>query len=174
MKKMKFKRIYYWGLLGIVPGFGTLAGVIMVITGLFYYKDKRFTFIGFITIMLSVISLFSLFNYLSSDPETQRTLAGISKKNINGLVEDIESYKYEKGEYPDSLEQVFRFKKNAIIFDVLLTTKLKKNNQYNYQKISDKYKVFSSGIDSIPNTDDDIYPDVINYSDSVAYKYLKK
>jgi hypothetical protein len=36
----------------------------------------------------------------------------------------------------------------------------KGNTYYNYQKIGDKYLLFSSGQDGIPNTKDDLFPQI--------------
>jgi hypothetical protein len=41
----------------------------------------------------------------------------------------------------------------------------KKTVQFNYRKFGDKYLLFSSGIDEVPNTKDDIFP-VISLNDS--------
>lgn len=35
-----------------------------------------------------------------------------------------------------------------------------KNSYYNYEKVGDKYLLFSSGQDGIPNTKDDLFPQV--------------
>jgi len=37
---------------------------------------------------------------------------------------------------------------------------MKENSYYNYKKIGDKYLLFSSGQDGIPNTKDDLFPQV--------------
>jgi hypothetical protein len=36
----------------------------------------------------------------------------------------------------------------------------KGNSYFNYERVGDKYRLFSSGEDGIPNTEDDLFPQV--------------
>ena len=85
--------------------------------------------------------------------------AQTSQMFINGVVKELEFYKLKNGSYPDSLEQLPRNQDIFSIYDPLLSRRPgTKNTKFNYKKTGDTYILFSSGIDRIPNTKDDIYP----------------
>lgn len=84
----------------------------------------------------------------------------ISQIQLNSLVKNIEFYKLAHGQYPDSLRQLLNDDKLAPINDAVQGMKIKENSYYNYQKTGDKYLLFSSGQDGIPNTKDDLFPQV--------------
>ena len=74
------------------------------------------------------------------------------------------------GHYPDSLQQL----KGIFIFDPLMEVgKGTGHATFNYRRIGDQYTVFSSGIDKVPNTRDDIYPEVF-ISDSSKIGFIRK
>ena len=71
----------------------------------------------------------------------------------------VEFYKLKNGSYPDSLEQVNDDNSQTSLYDPLQSGgKVTTNNEFNYQKLGNHYYLFSSGLDGIPNTKDDIYP----------------
>jgi hypothetical protein len=84
---------------------------------------------------------------------------------LNGLVKELEFYKLKNGSYPDSLEQLPKNQDIFSIYDPLLSRRPgTKDTKYNYRKTGDTYILFSSGIDRIPHTEDDIYPtDTLNH-----------
>jgi hypothetical protein len=65
------------------------------------------------------------------------------------------------GQYPERLEQLTDEDKLAPIYDAAQGMNAKGIVLYNYKKIGDKYSLFSSGQDGMPNTKDDLFPDVI-------------
>jgi hypothetical protein len=77
---------------------------------------------------------------------------------LNRLVKNVEYYKLVHGQYPDSLKQLLEDDKLAPINDAAQGMKIKGNSYYNYEKIGDRYSLFSSGQDGIPNTKDDLFP----------------
>ena len=85
--------------------------------------------------------------------------AKISERFINSLVRDIEYYKLKNGSYPNSLEQLSSNDNIVQIYDPILTRRPGANEtKFNYKKTGDTYILFSSGLDRIANTKDDIYP----------------
>ena len=64
------------------------------------------------------------------------------------------------GHYPDNLQQLLEDDKLAPIYDAAQGMNTKENSYYNYQKSGDRYLLFSSGQDGIPNTKDDLFPQV--------------
>ena len=84
----------------------------------------------------------------------------MSQIELNNLVKDIEFYKIKNGQYPDSLQQLTI--SSVFINDPIESNQESTNHLFNYLKVDDKYRLFSSGEDGIPNTKDDLYPQVSN------------
>jgi hypothetical protein len=149
---------YLLGLLCIIPLIGAFVGAGLLLYGIFVYKDKWIIIIGAAGILFTV-GLYSSLDYSSTHNDTFKKLwIETDKDELNGLVKQIEFYKIQSGHYPDSLKQMDLKGENINIFDPLLISSGDKNGIYNYHRIGKKYTLFSSGIDKIPNTADDIYP----------------
>lgn len=72
---------------------------------------------------------------------------------------NIEFYKIQHGKYPDSLPQLLKDDEFAPIYDRTRASRLgSKLPLFNYEKVGDKYVLFSSGPDGVPNTKDDLHP----------------
>ena len=87
-------------------------------------------------------------------------LSDLSQMQLNNVVKNIEYYKLSHGQYPDSLSQLSIDDKFAPIIDPLQNKKKKGLSYYNYEKINDRYLVYSSGIDGIAKTKDDLFPNI--------------
>jgi len=146
---------YLIGILCLIPLVGALIGFGMIMFGIFQYRDKWVVFIGAIGILVTVYFIKS--NDLHSKSSIKNFAAG-DKYELNDLVKQIEFYKLQNGVYPDSLKQIDVKGEMVIINDPILSLSECKNTLFNYHKIGNKYTLFSSGIDTIPNTADDIYP----------------
>jgi hypothetical protein len=151
---------YLLGLLGIIPLVGFFVGLGLTLYGILKYKDKLLIIIGVICMAFTVAVYSSLFYIGFKSDFGKKGWEQHAQIELNSLIKDIEFFKIEYGTYPDSLAQLK--KKNQIIFinDPTQSTKNKKKAYYNYKNLGDKYLLFSSGIDGIPNTKDDIYPQV--------------
>ena len=53
-RERKVHNLYYWGLIGFIPNFGAIAGVILAVKG-FNYKDKKLIVIGIACILFTVL-----------------------------------------------------------------------------------------------------------------------
>ena len=164
------KHLYKLGLLGLIPLFGGILGFVFMLLGLFKYKDKKLTIIGLIAFLFTVAIYGYLFYNIKYNPETKKGFAKLSQQQLNGLPKQIELYKIQYGQYPDSLEQLRQKDKFIDISDPLLGLKMdnKISTLYIYKKMGDQYTIFSVGEDGIPNTSDDLYP-VISADDNLKY-----
>ena len=81
----------------------------------------------------------------------------------------------ENNNYPDSLEQITNDNKFFAIYDPFLLRKLDKNIKimFNYEKLGNKYTLFSVGVDGEPHTSDDIYPTLPD-SNGLQYGWIRK
>ena len=163
------RRFYYWGLLGLIPGIGAIAGIVLIYKALIR-KDRILAIIGFAGILVTIAFYYSMVE----NPAARKRWAAISYTQINNLVSDIEFYKLKKGNVPDNLQTLRLFNKHAFIYDILTVHAFARQlKEYNYKKMGDKYLLFSSGIDEIPNTPDDIYPGQLDFG-NFKYSYIKK
>ena len=155
---------YKLGLLCLIPLIGAFVGIGLIINGVFKYKNKWLVIIGLGGILFTVAAYSFLFYELRNGKESAKSFADIAQKQLNGLVQNIEFYKLEKGEYPDSLDQLQPKDMATNINDPLLVRKMdnKIDTKFHYQKIDSGYTLFSIGIDGIPKTSDDIYPNISN------------
>jgi hypothetical protein len=110
--------------------------------------------------LLVFFGLIPMAGCVFNTPAVRQGFATISQMQLNGLVQNIEFYKLQHAQYPDSLPQLRAAYPFVPIDDALQESHLLRNSYYNYKKIGDKYTVFSSGLDGIPHTSDDLFPQV--------------
>ncbi len=165
-----FLRPPYWlGILCFIPVLGIFIGIGYILLGLLLYKNKWMAIIGGLGIMFTFILYSVLFPQLWSKKESDKQFANLAQIQLNNLIRDIEFYKLQNGHYPQNLVQLKSSNAMVIIFDPLqIGNKL--NSNFNYVLVGEKYRLFSSGIDRIPNTKDDIYP---NIKDSSKTGFIK-
>lgn len=149
---------YLLGLICLIPVFGAMAGIVFTILGLTRYKDKWLTLIGVSGILITLIIFLFLSNTMNDMSYTGEGARDLSQTELTNMVRDIEYYKLLNGQYPDSLPQVFKKNDRVKMYDPVQSVHLRKNITFNYEKVNDKYRLFSSGDDGIPDTQDDIYP----------------
>jgi hypothetical protein len=153
-KLRKIRNLYYWGLVGFIPNFGVIAGIILIIKG-FQYNKVKLMLVGVADILFTVFFWIIVFPLLNPDG-----FKDISQMQLNSLVKNVEFYKLQHGQYPDSLQQLLKDDQLAPINDAIQSDNHRQNTYYHYEKIRDKYLLFSSGKDGIPNTKDDLFPQV--------------
>jgi hypothetical protein len=151
---------YLLGLLCLIPLVGAFVGLGLLLYGLLKYKDKWLSIIGAAGIVWTIVVYSSLFYAGTHDAFVKKGFEDISQMQLNSLVKNIEFYKMTHGQYPDSLKQLLDDDKFAPINDAVQGMNTKGDSYYNYKKIGDKYLLFSSGQDGIPNTKDDLFPQI--------------
>lgn len=163
------KHLYAWGFLGLIPGWGVLAGLFLLNKGMNFYSNKKLILIGCVAILFTPVIILLLF---STSTFNYGPVSDFTEQQINTLVEKIEFYKLQYNKYPDSLEEIQRINDLTFINDPM--SHLSKNGQtFQYKKINDKYTLFSVGKDGEPNTNDDIYPNITN-GDTVKFGFVKR
>jgi hypothetical protein len=168
----KSKPPYLLGLLCLIPLVGAFVGLGLLLYGLLKYKDKWLSIIGAAGIVWTVIFYSTLFYAGTHMSVFKKGFADISQMQLNSLVKNIEFYRLQHGQYPDSLQQLRDDDKLAPISDPVQGLQTKESSYYNYKKVGDKYSLFSSGQDGITNTKDDLFPQ-ITISDSSKIGLLK-
>jgi hypothetical protein len=165
-------RLQWLGLLGIIPFIGAIAGVVLLLAGIFKFKDKYLILIG------SACILFTICYYKIAFPDMPKTtnmdsyFVGTSQTRLDNLMKDVEFYKLQIGIYPGSLEEAKKNSDAVWLTDPIQNNLGRKSNKYYYKKVGDKYYLFSTGKDGIAFTDDDIYP-TITSSDCSKFGLIK-
>jgi hypothetical protein len=156
----KSKPPYLLGLICIIPLVGAFVGLGLLLYGLLKYKDKWLSIIGAAGIAWTIIVYSTLFYAGTHASVFKQEFEDISQMQLNSLVKNIEFYKLQYGQYPDSLQELLNDDKLAPINDAAQGMSTKENSYYNYKKIGDKYWLYSSGQDGIQNTKDDLFPQI--------------
>lgn len=151
---------YILGIICLIPLIGALAGVLFIILGVSKYKDKWFTLIGVFGIAFT-ISVYSWLTYMDGHSlMIKNGFKSMDETELNNLVINIEYYKIQHGEYPDSLQQLTVGNSTILIYDPIQEGNNRANTLFYYKRDSTKYELFSCGEDGKPHTKDDIYPEV--------------
>jgi hypothetical protein len=169
----KSKPSYLLGLLCLIPLVGAFVGLGLLLYGLIKYKDKWLAIIGGAGILFTVLVYGSLFYAMKNASVFKKGFADISQMQLNSLTKNIEFYKLQHGQYPRGLEQLLDDDKLAPITDAIQLNQRRANSNYNYQKVGEKYLLFSSGQDGIANTADDLFPQIA-VSDSTKIGLIKR
>lgn len=117
-------------------------------------QKRSLILIGVLVLLFG--SLYYFFNFSDSQNKLNKEHSQII---LNSLVAEIEYYKIENGQYPDSLNQLINIDKFIFIVDPLQS---KANTNFNYKKVGETYLLFSSGKDQAENTQDDLYLKIKN------------
>jgi hypothetical protein len=163
---------YLLGLLCLIPLIGAFVGIGLLLYAIFKYKDKWLAIIGIFGIVFTVAVYSFLFYYMKHGELSKKGFASISQMHLNSLIKDIEFYKLENNQYPDSLQQLLAKDKLVLIYDPIQSVQQRDNTIYNYGRVGNNYFLFSSGQDGIPKTNDDLFPQV-TISDSSKIGLIK-
>lgn len=158
----KIKPPYWIGFFCIVPLIGAILGIVMIIRGMSKYKDRLFAIIGALGITWTIL-LYSILFYTSKNfGAFTKGWESLSQTQLNELMKSVESYKLQHGKYPDNLQDLLKDDKSIVIFDAIQTGRGNRDIYYQYEKKGEGYVLFSAGLDGIPHTADDLYPDTTN------------
>lgn len=167
--KSHSKPPYLLGLLGLIPLIGFFAGLVFLILGIAKYRDRKLMLIGIGGMLFSIILYSSLYYYGFKSAAGKKLWAEMAQMQLNTLIKNVEFYKIENGQYPDSLQQLIDRDEFVNISDPLRSINMEKNTEYNYKNLGSRYLLFSSGIDGITNTKDDIYPKVDTSNKNIGW-----
>ena len=152
---------YLLGILCLIPLVGAFVGMAMILLGLIKYKDKWMTLIGVFGILFTAAVYSTMFYAVGHSKTFKKAFVNISKMQMVEMVKSIEFYKLQYGHYPDSLQQLRKDDSLTPIYDASqISSGLRTDSCYNYKRVGEKYTLFSSGNDGIPNTKDDLYPKI--------------
>ncbi len=159
MKNRKYQ------LLKIITILLCLTPIIGLIISIYIFLNKRklngvlvrpFVIIG---IVINSV-LIGAFIYLSiNDSYFRESEEQLAKIKLNNIVKSVEYYNLINSEYPDSLSELKLEDPLELNIDFIQVSKSRQEVTFYYSKIgSEKYFLFSRGMDGIEFTEDDIFP----------------
>jgi hypothetical protein len=160
----KARELYPLGLVCLIPGFGTIFGIIFSFFAILKFKSWRLFFFIIIGTVGSLIILAiadrQLIYEMKYGKEYESLASKLVVEELNTIVEKLDLYQQKHHQYPDSLEQLAKEYYGLVIKDPLLTRNPEAHTflKYYYNRNGCKFELFSSGIDGIPHNQDDIYP----------------
>ena len=158
-RQLRARRLRWWGLVGLIPNFGFIAGLILFFKGIFQFRDRWLVVIGVADVLFTVVFWFAFTRWEMNSSTFTDLHTEMSRDELTSLFKDIEFYKFQHGVYPDSLSQVAGPHGNVWINDPFLNGNAgKKAANFYYEKVGDRYWLFSVGADRQPFTKDDIFP----------------
>jgi hypothetical protein len=163
-KDKRLRKFYYLSLLGLFPGFGILIGIVLLCYAIFVFRNLKLIFTILLAmgggILLMKLDAYYLSQDLKYGKEHDNDFSLLAADDLDKIVQHLDLYKLQHGVYPDSLQQLEKQDPTLNIMDPLLgrNSAAHKFINYYYQRKGDSYTLFSSGIDGIPHTKDDIYP----------------
>ena len=159
-QKNRAKKYYWYGIFTIIPIFGLILGILLLRKGIIL-RDRILCVIGVLGILLTGAFFVGALYYSKYSDIGKAQRIELARYSLNQVMRDVEFYKLQFGHYPDSLRELKFVDATVFIMDPLSQKRLfsRKLDYLNYKKIdSSRYTLFSSGIDQIPHTADDVYP----------------
>jgi hypothetical protein len=151
----------------LIPFWGLIAALGLLINILVIKKLKKLSILFLVLSIASTTSMFFYGRYMMKKldkPGFQEQMVPFCQMRINELVPKIEYYKMIKGEYPVVLSDLKQIDSTLTTKDFSYRIKGGYNPEYldlYYLKLdSNSYQLFAIGKDSLPNTDDDIIPEI--------------
>jgi hypothetical protein len=141
---------YSMGWLCLIPLVGGIVGVVLVINGFIKYNRNLRMIITGIAGILFTVGIYGGMCLFGISKTGRSQFVVFAQSDLNALMKDIEFYKTQNGNYPDSLPQLKTKDDFLQIHDPVQVTGSSKTTMFNYQNTGKKYHLFSSGVDGIP------------------------
>lgn len=172
-KESRTKKNYWYGIFVIIPLVGFVVGILLLRKGIIL-KDNILRYMGVTGILLTIAFYASVFYYGNYSNHGRQMKVALTRMEITRTMKDIEIFKIELGYYPDNLQELLMENRRVQVVDPLSEHFFSRESKwFNYKKIDTAhYTLFSSGLDAIPNTTDDVYPD-ITYIESKKFGLVK-
>jgi len=159
---------YVIGGVSFIPGVGIIFGIIAITWGLVTKKlgGKKLAMIGACGIGLSVVLYSSLFyfGFYHRGGVFDDLRAQLGESTITSLVQAIEFYKVQNGQYPESLEELRKsLPENSMVFIFDPTdAQIGGEPRYYHYELQDEshYYLLGVGPDEKPYTSDDVLPNI--------------
>ncbi len=168
---------YVAGGASFIPLLGVPFGIVAIVIGVIKRKVGGWKLIvmGSLGILFTVGLYGTLFyqGFVKRGGIYDELRSELTKTTLATLVKEIEFYKLSKGSYPDALSDLETDPSKGFV-TIYDTSSVKfgasEPKLFHYEKIDENsYYLSSDGIDGIPGTEDDIYPE-LESSENIGYK----
>ena len=119
MESKSGKHLYSRGWFGLIPLIGGIVGIGLIFLGIFKYRDRKLTTIGFAALAFTVLIYSSIYYYFNYSQAAKKSFSSFAQPAMDNLIKNIEFYKTEHGGYPDSLIYLLKEDKAINIMDAI-------------------------------------------------------
>jgi hypothetical protein len=160
----KIRKFYFLSILCLLPVLGIIIGIVLCCFAIFRFKSVALFMVVLVMTTGGVFMIKLDSNYLRNEmrygKDSDNLNILLAQNDLDEIAKSCESYKLKHGTYPDSLQQLEKENTLLSITDPILDRNpdAHKFIYFYYKKTDQGYILFSSGLDAIPNTRDDIYP----------------
>ena len=156
---------YVIGGMSFIPLIGVLFGIVAIIWGA-SIKHTKLIIVGAAGIAFTFILYASLgyFGFVQEGGVYDELRGELAKSNLTGVVQAIEFYKVQNGNYPESLQVLeASLPENSMVFVRDATQVSMSEPEYLYYELinENQYHIRARGRDGILNTSDDVLPSPI-------------
>jgi hypothetical protein len=157
------------GGMSFIPLIGIIFGIITIILGFIFLKKRgwRLIVLGLSGILFTIILYTSLFyfGFVQRGGVYDKLRNDLAETQLTQIVTSVEYFKIQNGRYPDSLSELAEKSSDKMLFIIDVANIKPSSNasiEYYYELINNAngYYLFSSGIDGVPFSKDDILPDL--------------
>lgn len=159
IRKKKIQNLSWWGLAGIIPNFGVIAGIVLFIRGAML-SSVRVMLIGVADVLFTIVFWLVMMKTVFHSHLFDEGQSTIARSEMTNLVHNLEFYNLQHGQYPDSLPQLRDKNDFLVISDLFANSDSVRTQYFQYKRIGKKYTLFSVGPDGLPHTRDDVFPDI--------------
>lgn len=167
--KRRLKKFYYLSLWCLFPGLGLLIGIVLLFYAVFIFKNIK-------SVLLILLTMAGGFGIIKLDPanlrndmlygkDSENRYSLLARSELDIIVKNLELYKLKHQRYPDSLKQLKKDNPGPVFIIDPLQARNHARDPIAYKFIyfyyipkDTTYELFSAGVDGIPHTQDDIYP----------------
>jgi hypothetical protein len=166
--KRRLKKFYYLSLVCLFPGLGLLFGIVLLVYAVFIFKNIKLIVVILLTMAggFGIVKLDSA--YLRHDmlygKDAENAYSLLARNELDAIARSLALYRVRHQRYPDSLKQVEKDNPQLFIKDPLQARNHSRDPKtypfiyFYYIPKDTAYELFSAGVDGIPHTQDDIYP----------------
>lgn len=177
---------YILGGMSFIPLVGVLFGIVAIVWGLVTKKlgGKHLATVGAAGICFTIIiyiiiySVLSYFGFKQQGGVYDDLRTTLAQTTLNSLVQSIEFYKVQHGNFPESLKVLQESLPKESFVSVFDPTDITAGNQpryFYYEKVGpEHYYLRGVGSDGLPFTSDDIVPQISFSPSSKAGLLLKR
>jgi hypothetical protein len=167
-QKRRLKKFFYLGALCLLPILGPLFGIVLLVYAVFIFKNIKLIVVILFAMAggFGVTKLYSV--YMRHDilygKDAENAYFLLARNDLDAIARNLALYRVRHQRYPDSLKQLEKDNPQLFIKDPLQARNHSRDPKiypfvcFYYIPKDTAYELFSAGVDGIPHTQDDIYP----------------